>query len=198
MASNLVLVLAAYLIGTFPTAILVGRQTGHDPTSEGSGNPGASNVYRTAGRRAGAMVAIGDIAKGALPALAGWLIGGRAVGFACWVAAVVGHILPATRRFRGGKGVATAGGGVLVLLPLVAACCLAAFVLAIKRFKTASIGSIVMFVLGPVLTAAFGRPGWEVAVVAAVSVIVLARHAGNIKRLATGDELGLGDDGPAP
>ena len=197
MALNAALVVASYLIGTFPTAILVGRQTGHDPTSEGSGNPGASNVYRTSGRRAGAIVAIGDVVKGALPAAAGWLIGGRAVGFACWAAAVVGHILPVTRRFRGGKGVATAGGGALVLLPLVAACCAAGFVIAIKWSKTASVGSIVMFVLGPILTAAFGRPAWEVAVATAVSALVLLRHAGNIRRLAGGTEPGLETPGDA-
>jgi acyl phosphate:glycerol-3-phosphate acyltransferase len=193
MASNLALVVAAYLIGTFPTAILVGRQTGHDPTREGSGNPGASNVYRTSGRRAGAIVAIGDIAKGAVPTAAAWLIGGRAVGFACWAAAVVGHVLPATRRFRGGKGVATAAGGIMILLPIVAACCLALFGVAIKWSKTASIGSIVTFVAGPLLMVVFRRPGWEVAVGAGVSVLVLVRHAGNIRRLVAGTEHDVGD-----
>ena len=197
MVLNAALVVASYLIGTFPTAILVGRQTGHDPTSEGSGNPGASNVYRTSGRWAGAIVAIGDVVKGALPAAAGSLIGGRAVGFACWVAAVVGHILPATRRFRGGKGVATAGGGALVLLPLVAAFCGAGFAIAVKWSKRVSVGSIVMFVLGPILTAAFGRPAWEVAVATAVSALVLLRHAGNIRRLAGGTEPGLDTPGDA-
>ena len=119
------------------------------------------------------------------------------MGFACWVPAVVGHILPVTRRFRGGKGVATAGGGALVLLPLVAACSAAGFVIAIKWSKTASVGSIVMFVLGPILTAAFGRPAWEVAVATAVSALVLLRHAGNIRRLVGGIEPDLETPGDA-
>src|SRR5689334_17894800 len=108
MSPTVVLVPLAYLAGMFPTARLVGGRTGHDPTHEGSGNPGASNVYRLAGRRAGAMVFLGDFAKGALAAGVGLAVGGRALGLACGAAAVAGHIAPVTRRFRGGKGVATA------------------------------------------------------------------------------------------
>ena len=77
------LVVPAYLLGTFPTAVLVGRHEGHDVTSEGSGNPGASNTYRTMGRRAGAIVLLGDVAKGAVAAGMGLATGNRAVGVAC-------------------------------------------------------------------------------------------------------------------
>ena len=111
------LVVPAYLLGTFPTAILVGRREGRDPTQEGSGNPGASNTFRTMGRRAGTIVLLGDVAKGALAAGVGLASGNRAVGVACGLAAVLGHVYPATRRFRGGKGVATGAGMALVLLP---------------------------------------------------------------------------------
>ena len=104
------LVVPAYLLGTFPTAIVVGRRVGRDPTAEGSGNPGASNTFRTMGRRAGATVLVGDVAKGALAAALGLLSGNRAVGVAGGLAAVLGHVAPATRRFRGGKGVATGRG----------------------------------------------------------------------------------------
>src|SRR4051794_41765478 len=104
-------------MGTFPSAILVARRRGVDPTATGSGNPGASNVYRTAGKRAGLIVALADLAKGAIPAGVGWAAAGRPVGFACWIAAVLGHVFPATRRFRGGKGVATASGGGGGVLP---------------------------------------------------------------------------------
>ena len=65
-------VVPAYLLGTFPTAILVGRREGRDPTIEGSGNPGASNALRTMGRRAAALVLVGDVGKGAVAAAAGW------------------------------------------------------------------------------------------------------------------------------
>ena len=114
------LVLPAYLLGTFPTAILVGRREGRDLTQEGSGNPGASNTYRTLGRRAGATVLLGDASKGALAAGMGLATGNRAVGVACGLAAVLGHVAPVTRRFRGGKGVATGAGAIVLLLPVPA------------------------------------------------------------------------------
>jgi acyl phosphate:glycerol-3-phosphate acyltransferase len=178
----------AYLVGTFPTAILVGRTRGVDPTAQGSGNPGASNVYRTAGKRAGVVTLVGDMVKGVVASGAGWLIDGRKLGFLCFACAVVGHIFPATRRFRGGKGVATTGGGVLVLTPLVAVICLTEFFLVAKFGRKASIGSLVAAVLVPVLAAVFGGPLWEVAVYAGVCALVIARHASNIKRLVRGKE----------
>jgi glycerol-3-phosphate acyltransferase PlsY len=108
-----VLVVAlGYLLGTIPTAELVGRRAGHDPTLEGSGNPGASNVFRTVGARAGALVFAGDVVKGMVATGIGLAAGDRMLALVCGAAAVVGHIAPVTRRFRGGKGVAR---GVLTL-----------------------------------------------------------------------------------
>src|SRR5690606_22544211 len=89
-------VVASYAAGTLPTAQLVGRHWGVDPTATGSRNPGATNVYRTAGRRAGALTLVGDLCKGAVAAGAGWALGGHGLGVACGVAAVVGHVLPVT------------------------------------------------------------------------------------------------------
>lgn len=182
------LIVGAYLVGTFPTAILVGRRRGVDPTTQGSGNPGATNMYRVGGKKAGAIVLVGDLVKGVLPTAIGWAVDGRPLGYACWAAAVVGHVFPVFRRFRGGKGVATAGGGVLTLLPLVAACCIVAFVGALKLTKKGSVGSLVMATLVPVLAAAFGRPGWEVAAAAGVSAVVVLRHWSNLVRLVRGTE----------
>ena len=182
----------AYVLGTFPTAILVGRRRGLDPTKEGSGNPGATNMYRVAGKKAGVIVLVGDIAKGVIPALIGWAVDGRPLAFACWAAAVVGHVFPVFRRFRGGKGVATAGGGVIVLFPLVAGCCIVVFVAILKTTKKGSLGSIVMAGFVPILAATFGRPGWEVAVAAGVSAIVIGRHWSNLVRLARGTEPTVG------
>src|SRR5690606_21125041 len=86
-----ILVVPAYLLGTFPTAILVGRRRGRDVTTEGSGNPGASNTLRTMGRRAAAAVLLGDLGKGAVAAGVG-LLAGRGIGVACGLAAVLGHV----------------------------------------------------------------------------------------------------------
>ncbi|HSL56226.1 MAG TPA: glycerol-3-phosphate 1-O-acyltransferase PlsY [Acidimicrobiales bacterium] len=191
MGAQIAVVVAAYLIGTFPTALLVGRRRGVDPTTAGSGNPGATNVYRVAGRRAGVVVLVGDVVKGALPAAVGLAVGGRAWGVAAGAAAVLGHIAPVTRRLRGGKGVATAGGMSLVLWPVPALALVGVFAVVSQVSRAASLGSLAMAVGLPVGVALVGRPGWEVAAAAAMAVVVVARHHANIRRLLRGDELGV-------
>ena len=100
----------SYVLGTFPTAHIVAGLVGHDPTAEGSGNPGATNVYRVAGKKAGAIVLIGDLLKGVVPSLVCLLIDGRTLALAAGMAAMIGHVAPITRKFNGGKGVATLTG----------------------------------------------------------------------------------------
>lgn len=178
----------SYLVGTLPTAQLVSRHFGHDPLREGSGNPGASNVYRTAGRSAGAMVLVGDVAKGALPTLTALIASGRPLATLCFIAAVVGHVVPVTRWFRGGKGVATAGGGALVLHPLVGVGLLVVFVAVVRLWRISSVGSLTMAGLFPVLVALRGRSWWEVVAAIAVSGLVVIRHRTNVRRLLAGTE----------
>lgn len=189
------LVVASYLVGTFPTAVLVSRRRGVDPTQEGSGNPGATNVLRVAGRRAGAVALAGDVLKGAVPAAVGWAAGGHALGVACGVAAVVGHVLPLTRRFRGGKGVATGAGMAVVLFPAAAAVAVAGFVVAAAISRAVSLGSVVAAVLLPVAAAAFGAPGLEVAALAGCAALIVVRHRDNLARLRHGTERRLGAGG---
>jgi acyl phosphate:glycerol-3-phosphate acyltransferase len=185
------LVLPAYLLGTFPTAILVGRREGRDPTREGSGNPGASNTFRTMGRRAGALVLLGDLGKGAIASLAGLASGNRAIAVACGLAAVLGHVAPVTRGFRGGKGVATGAGTAIVLLPLAALPLAVLWGAATKLAGAASAGSLAVAVGFPLAAFAIGRPVGEVAAFAACGVLVVARHRDNIGRLRRGDEPAL-------
>jgi acyl phosphate:glycerol-3-phosphate acyltransferase len=188
-------VVAAYLLGTFPTALLVAGRRGVDPTRAGSGNPGATNVLRTAGRRAGAVTLVGDVAKGALAAGVGWAVGGHGLGVACGVAAVVGHVLPVTRRFRGGKGVATGAGMALVLFPLAFAAGAVAFAVAAAATRTVSVGSIVGTAMLPLAAGLLGAPGREVAALAVAAALIIARHRGNLARLARGTERRLGASG---
>jgi acyl phosphate:glycerol-3-phosphate acyltransferase len=187
-AVSAVCVAASYLLGTFPTALLVGRSRGVDPTRAGSGNPGATNVARTAGRWAGALTFAGDAAKGAAAAALGWAVGGHGLGVACGLAAVAGHVLPVTRGLRGGKGVATAAGMAVVLFPAAAAVAIAAFGLGVAATRTVSVGSIAAAVTLPVAAAAFGAPGAEVAALAVGAAVIVARHSDNIARLRRGDE----------
>ncbi|MDP1818420.1 MAG: glycerol-3-phosphate acyltransferase [Acidimicrobiales bacterium] len=190
------LVVPAYLVGTFPTAILVGRRQGRDPTVEGSGNPGASNTMRTMGRRAGFAVLAGDLGKGAAAAGAGWALAGRPVGVACGVAAVLGHVFPATRRFRGGKGVATVAGIALVLVPVPALVLGVLWAVAATATGAASAGSVAVAVGLPVSAAATGRSAGEVLTFAACGALVLARHRDNLDRLRRGEEATFRPPGP--
>jgi glycerol-3-phosphate acyltransferase PlsY len=186
------LLVPSYLLGTFPTALLVGRREGRDPTKEGSGNPGATNALRTMGRRAGALVLAGDLGKGVLATAVGWAVGGRAVGVGCGLAAVVGHIFPVTRRFQGGKGVATGAGMALVLLPLVSLVLGLVFAVVVKTTKVGALGSIAVAVGLPVGAAVVGRPAGEVAALAACSGLVVLRHRENLARLRQGGEHRIG------
>lgn len=181
----------SYLVGTFPTALIVARLAGHDPTTEGSGNPGASNVYRLAGAKAGLAVFLGDAAKGALAAGIGRAAGGPPLALACGLASVVGHVFPVLRGFRGGRGVATAAGTVAVLEPVVALPFLAVWLLVARLTGKASVASLVVIGATPVVVFALDRPAWEKAGMAGLAAIVVARHAGNLVRLAQGDEPAL-------
>jgi len=181
-------VVVAYVLGTFPTAVLVGRRRGFDPTTAGSGNPGASNTTRIGGRRAGATVLLGDLGKGALAAGLGLAVDGRLLGWVAGAAAVAGHLWPVTRRLRGGKGVATAAGASAVCAPLAFAPLALLFVVLVKATGRAAVGSIAIAALLPVAVAVIGRPGREVAVAAAIGAVVIVRHRENIERLRRGEE----------
>ncbi len=183
-----VALLLAYALGTLPTAIVIGARRGIDPTASGSGNPGATNMYRTGGRRAGAMVLVVDLLKGAVPAAAGLVLDGSTLGLAMGAAAVVGHVFPVQRRFRGGKGVATAAGVGLVVMPVVAAALAVVFVVTAKITGRASIASITISVLWPVGAAIAGRPAVEVVLTAFIGSLVIVRHRSNIRRLLERDE----------
>ena len=191
MGAASLLVHAAYLVGTFPTALVVARRAGSDPTREGSGNPGASNVYRIAGRRAGLAVFLGDFAKGAVAVLAGLAVGGRGLAMACGAAAVLGHCYPVTRGFRGGRGVATAAGVATVLFPLPSAAMAVVWIVVARRWHKASLASLLVAVGLPVLLVLTGRPMWEIVAVVGIAAVVIARHGGNIVRLLRGEERAL-------
>lgn len=188
MGAGTGLLALSYLLGTFPTALIVARLAGHDPTKEGSGNPGASNVYRLAGTTAGLAVFIGDAAKGAAAAGMGRAAGGPALALACGMAAVLGHVFPVFRGFRGGRGVATAAGTVAVLEPAVAVPFVAAWLLVARLTGKASVASLVVIGATPVVVLALDRPAWEKVGVAALAAVVVGRHAGNLTRLVRGDE----------
>jgi glycerol-3-phosphate acyltransferase PlsY len=186
----------AYLVGTFPTASLVARATGHDVLAEGSGNPGASNVYRLAGWKAGLVVLIGDIGKGSLAAGVGLALDGHRGAYLLGLAAVIGHVFPITQRFRGGRGVATAGGVLIVIYPLIALGLAILWFLIARVLRKASIASIVVTVVFPIAVALTGSPWGDVLITTGLAIFVLSRHIPNLRRLFRGEEHGLDQDPP--
>lgn len=191
MILALALLPVAYLFGTFPSAVMVARSRGVDITSEGSGNPGASNVARVLGGKYGALVFVLDAAKGAIAAAIGlWVTDGVMV-YAFIAAALLGHMYPITRRFQGGKGIATAGGAMLVMHPIVSASLITLWYVLSKVTKKASIASVIATVGMPIGCYIDGATPAEVAAICAICALVIARHVPNLRRLAKGQELTL-------
>lgn len=189
----LVLIPVAYFLGTFPSALLVARAGGHDVLHEGSRNPGASNVARLMGWKAGLAVLVADFAKGAIAAGVGLGLDGHRGAYILGVAAIAGHMLPITRRFKGGKGVATGGGVLVVLFPVIVVCLGVVWFVVARVLKKASIASLVIAIAFPLAVWLTGHSTLDIAVVSALAVVVISRHAGNLRRLVRGEEHGLGD-----
>jgi len=186
----------AYLLGSIDFGVIVPKVLGVDIYAVGSGNPGTSNVMRSLGRGPAALVLLGDGAKGAVAAgLGAWWAGSAGstvapdtLAVACAFAAVLGHIAPIWHRFRGGKGVATAIGAAVYLAPafgFVLALLWLVVTLVFKVASIASLGAMVLYVPGLAIS---GYRGWALAWAAAIAVLVIGRHAENIKRLVTGSE----------
>ncbi len=198
MAAQAGILAASYLVGSIPTAYLVGRAHGVDLRTVGSGNLGATNVQRTLGWRAGLFVYVMDLLKGLLPtmllpALAG-ASRGWPWGMACGVAAILGHVRPVFLLGKGGgKGVATASGVFFGLAPVPTACAFAAFVAVVATTRYVSLGSLVGAAVLPIAIVAQERRLSPLVLVAlAVAAFVFWTHRENIGRLRRGEERRLG------
>ena len=185
------LVPVAYFLGTFPSAALVARRRGVDVTAAGSGNPGASNTFRLLGWKAGALVFGLDALKGALAAGIGLAVDGHRGAYVLGVAAILGHMLPVTRKFKGGRGVATGGGVMLVLFPLLTIAMTVLWVVIARLTHKASIASITVAIAFPISVALAGHEAGDVAVITIMALLVVGRHLSNLRRLVKGQEYGL-------
>ncbi len=170
---------------------MVAKANGVDITAIGSGNPGASNVARALGMKKGAYVYGLDALKGAAATALGLAVFGNAAAYWCAAAAVVGHVYPITRRFAGGKGVATASGAMLVVHPFISLGLLLLWAVLSKTTKKASVSSLIITVLLPICIALAGKPGWEVGATVGIGVLVVIRHIPNLRRLRSGLEPSL-------
>ena len=187
-------VVCAYLIGSVPFALLLARRWGAaDLRQLGSGNLGAANVLRASGVRAGVLVAVLDVAKGAASvALAMRVTSGPVAPAVAGFAAIVGHIYPVWLRFKGGKGVATACGVFSVLTPLAVPPSLVLFLVAVWATKYISLGSILASLVLPSIAYATGAPAATLVAAWAAAALIVFRHRSNVARLVGGTERRLG------
>jgi glycerol-3-phosphate acyltransferase PlsY len=196
------LVVGAYLLGSISWSVLVVKVLqGMDVRSVGSGNAGATNVLRTAGKKAGAAVLLLDIGKGiaavAVPRSLGAppaVVGGAAV------AVVLGHVFPVFFAFRGGKGVATSAGALGTLSPVAMALGLLVFLGVVSWKRYVSLGSIVTAAFFPLLAWVSHRKGWTehggswtLLASSLIALIIVVKHQSNLKRLRRGTEPRLGE-----
>jgi glycerol-3-phosphate acyltransferase PlsY len=196
-AELLVAAVVGYLIGAIPSGVLVGRMRGVDPRASGSGRTGTTNALRALGPRWAAAVAAMDVAKGIIAVLVGAAVAssewGAPVG---GVAAVIGHVRSVFIGFGGGRGVATGGGALVVLVPLGILVALVEMGIIVWRTRLVSLASLMAAVTVPLVAAALYAAGWigiePLVGAAAIGVVVVIAHADNIARLRAGTERRLG------
>ena len=182
-------IIIAYLVGSIPVGVLVSRLRGKDPRQVGSGNIGATNVMRTAGKALGIITLLGDVLKGFLPTGVALYAGlSDQLVVAVGLAAFAGHIFPLFLRFRGGKGVATALGVYLALNPLAILFSVIVFVLVLLKWRYVSAGSLAGTVLMPLFLYVLKAPEIYVYVSLVIGALIVLKHRDNIKRLAAGSE----------
>ena len=202
-----VALLLAYLIGSLSFAVIVSRVMGlADPRSYGSHNPGATNVLRSGNRAAALLTLAFDVLKGYVPVLLVLVFGARfglddtAAGFV-GLAAFVGHLWPLFFRFKGGKGVATAAGVLLAFNPWLGVAALLSFAIILAFSRYVSLASIVAAAFAPFYQALIWGPELALLAIVLMSLLLIWRHAGNIRKLLAGTENRLGHKAalsPAP
>ena len=199
-----IFILVAYLIGSISFAVIVSRMFGlPDPHSYGSGNPGATNVLRTGRKTAAALTLLGDTGKGWVAVMAAkyfaaeFGVGLLGISLAAF-AAFIGHLYPVFFRFKGGKGVATALGILWALDIWLGAASLASWLVIMLFFRIVSLASIVAALFASFYAAwLFGTSSPLLPGVLALSVMLIVRHAANIRRLLEGTESRIGAGKPA-
>lgn len=195
-----VLTIIAYLIGSIPTGIVVAKILGApDPRAVGSGNIGATNVGRAAGKAAGIITLIGDVLKGFLiTLLALYILGSSSEANSPLAISIVafsvflGHLFPVFLKFKGGKGVATTLGVFLAIGPFQAILALILFIIIVAIFKYVSVASMIASVSIPLLLNLSPATSPYVPLAVIISVLIILKHSDNIKRLIQGTENKIG------
>ena len=197
LAISLLMIGIAYLIGSISSAVLISRAFRlPDPRRNGSGNPGATNVFRLGGRVPALLVLVTDVLKGTIPVYSAYFLDIPPVSLGLIaIAACLGHIYPLYFNFKGGKGVATAFGAMLPLGPGLAGMLIGTWAVVVFIWGYSSLGAIVSVVLAPVFTW-FIKPQYTLPV-AMLAALIIFRHRENIQRLLDGEESKVWDKGKA-
>jgi glycerol-3-phosphate acyltransferase PlsY len=184
----------AYLLGSVSSAIVIARIFGlKDPREVGSGNPGATNILRYGGKKAAALTLLGDVLKGVVPVVVARALGVDAPVLALVMLAVfVGHVFPVFHGFKGGKGVATAFGALIALNIWVGLLLMASWMLMALVTRYSSLSAITVSVLAPFYVWWLTQSEVLIAATAAMSLLLLWRHRGNIRKLIAGTETKIG------
>ena len=190
MLAAIALICFAYLLGSISAAILLSKVMGfEDPRSEGSKNPGATNVLRIAGKKAAFLTLVGDFLKGLIPVLlAHWLDQAPLIVALTAFAAFMGHCFPIYFNFQGGKGVATAIAATLGFNWIVGAILICIWLLFAKVFRISSLAAIISFAALPLIVYWYEQDIQVGLVFAVLSVVLIWRHRSNIQRLISGTE----------
>lgn len=187
-------ILAAYLLGSVPFAVVVSRLFGlADPRSYGSGNPGATNVLRSGNKKAAILTLLGDALKGWVAVFAALKAGlpDTVVGLVA-LAVFFGHLFPVFLKFRGGKGVATAAGVILALDPTIGLAVLATWLLVAFTFRYSSLAAVIAAALAPVYAGLLRGGDAGIIVFGILSMALIGKHWQNIQRLLAGQESRIG------
>lgn len=188
------LTIGAYLLGSIATAVITCKIMGlPDPRQTGSGNPGATNVLRTGGKKAAIITLIGDMLKGLLPTSLAHLLGcDLTIVALVGVAAFLGHLYPVFFGFKGGKGVATALGVLLGLSPLLGALVLGIWIVTALALRYSSLAALAASLAAPFITLWLTAVPQTAILVGVMSALLWWRHRGNIQRLLNGEEGKIG------
>lgn len=187
--NEILLLIGAYLLGSVPTGLLLAKALGVNIREAGSGNIGATNVYRTIGRKLGILTLVGDCLKGLIPVLlAKWLDLPDVWVAAIGLAALLGHVFTIFLGFKGGKGVATALGVFLGTSPLSVLVAIVVFALVLYFWRYVSLASIIAAALIPGIVRILGGTPELILMSLAIAAVVIFRHRDNIARLRNGTE----------
>ncbi len=194
MLNSILVILAAYLLGSISSAVIVGRLLGlADPRTQGSGNPGATNMLRIGGKKAGAITLVADMFKGLLAVLIARAIGlGADVQALAAGAAFLGHLYPIFFGFKGGKGVATALGALLGLQWSVGLLVIGTWLAMAALFRYSSLAALVAAASAPFYMWWLKPEPAVIAAAALMSVLLYWRHRSNIRNLLSGKESRIG------